>query len=166
MNKLTLRIILVALFIFSPAVISADQTTYDDASALSGVQKGKTIFDINLDSAAKLKLYLEVIGMTYSDLTRQGIQPEIVIAFRGPSVRLIQKKTTSFSEDDRKALESSAQLITDLQDKGIVVEACSIATQLFGIDNQTLLPGIKVVGNTFVSLTGYQAQGYALIPVM
>jgi intracellular sulfur oxidation DsrE/DsrF family protein len=45
------------------------------------------------------------------------------------------------------------------------MEACSVATRLFGVDNGTLLDGIKPVGNTFVSLTGYQAQGYANIPI-
>jgi hypothetical protein len=45
------------------------------------------------------------------------------------------------------------------------MEACSFATRLFGIDNGTLLEGIKPVGNTFVSLTGYHAQGYASIPL-
>jgi hypothetical protein len=34
-----------------------------------------------------------------------------------------------------------------------------------GVDNTTLLDGIEPVGNTFVSLTGYQAQGYANIPI-
>jgi hypothetical protein len=40
-----------------------------------------------------------------------------------------------------------------------------VATRLFSVDNATLLPGIEPVGNTFVSLIGYQAQGYATIPV-
>jgi len=45
------------------------------------------------------------------------------------------------------------------------MESCSVATRLFKVDNASLLDGIKPVGNTFVSLTGYQAQGYANIPI-
>ncbi len=29
----------------------------------------------------------------------------------------------------------------------------------------SLLPNVVHVGNTFVSLTGYQAKGYAIIPI-
>lgn len=45
------------------------------------------------------------------------------------------------------------------------MQACSVATRLFKADNASLLDGIKPVGNTFVSLTGYQAQADANIPV-
>jgi intracellular sulfur oxidation DsrE/DsrF family protein len=46
------------------------------------------------------------------------------------------------------------------------MEACSITTRLAGIDSETLLPGIDLVGNTFVSQIGYQAKGFAVIPIM
>jgi intracellular sulfur oxidation DsrE/DsrF family protein len=42
---------------------------------------------------------------------------------------------------------------------------CSIATKVFGIDNATLFPEMTVIGDGFVSLIGYQAQGYGLVPV-
>lgn len=41
----------------------------------------------------------------------------------------------------------------------------SFKLQEINNDNRSLLNGIKPVGNTFVSLTGYQAQGYANIPI-
>jgi hypothetical protein len=40
-----------------------------------------------------------------------------------------------------------------------------VATQVFGIDNNTLVPGLTLVGDGFISLIGYQAQGYHLVPV-
>lgn len=42
----------------------------------------------------------------------------------------------------------------------------SVATRLTGVDAETLLPGVEHVGNTFVSQIGYQAKGYAIIPIM
>ncbi len=136
---------------------------YNDSASLEGVNNPKTLFDVNLTTAKKLELYLTVIKKTYDDIKRQGHKPDMVIAFRGGSVRLINSETWSFSEEDQLSLEKSATVITELMQLGIKVEACSIATGLFKIDNTTLLPGIKVVGNTFVSLTGYQNKGYALV---
>ena len=48
---------------------------------------------------------------------------------------------------------------------GIHQEVCSIATKVFGIDNATLFSEMNLVGDGFVSLIGYQTQGYALVPV-
>lgn len=138
---------------------------FSDHAALQGVNVTKALFDINLSTAAKLELYLSVIEKTYDDLVRQGKKPDFVIAFRGASVRLINSETWSFSEEDQQSLAKSAKLIKKLQEMGVVVEACSIATSLFKVDNSTILPGINVVGNTFVSLIGYQTKGYSLIPI-
>ena len=144
---------------------SASATIYSDEKALQGVTKSRTLFDINLTEAPKLELYLSVIKQTQADLVRQGVTPEIVIAFRGASVRLITSETWVFSEEEQKSLERSAGLLAELANAGIRIEACAIATNLFKVDNSTLLPGIEVVGNTFVSLTGYQTKGYTLIPI-
>lgn len=143
----------------------ASATTYSDHNALEGMKSAKTLFDINLTEAKKLELYLNVIKQTHADLVRQGLTPKIVIAFRGASVRLVSTETWSFTEDDQQSLERSAKLLKELAALGIRLEACSIATNLFKVDNSTLLPGIEVVGNTFISLTGYQSKGYALIPI-
>ena len=155
--------LLVCLWFSQATLVYAKQ--YDDSMALDGVNNPKTLFDLNLTSAKKLELYLSVIKMTYDDISRQGHSPDIILAFRGGSVKLISTETWSFSEEDQVSLEKSAALIADLIKLGIKVEACSIATDLFKVENSTLLPGIKVVGNTFVSLTGYQNKGYALVPI-
>lgn len=150
---------------FFSIIHSAGAAIYGDQKALQGVTTSRTLFDINLTEAPKLELYLGVIKQTQADLVRQGVTPEIVIAFRGASVRLITSETWTFSVEEQESLERSAGLLAELAESGIRVEACAIATNLFKVDTNTLLPGIEVVGNTFVSLTGYQTKGYALIPI-
>ncbi len=159
-----IRTILFCLF-FMGLVNPALSAQTDDSDALQGVKDTKILFDINLSEAKKLELYLGVIKMTRGDLLRQGQHPDIVLAFRGASVRLVSSELWSFSEEDQQSLEKSALILKELKESGVRLEACSIATNLFKVDNNTILPGIKVVGNTFVSLTGYQAKGYSLVPI-
>lgn len=156
---------LLILFMGLITTNAAMSAPYSDTKALEGVTASKTLFDINISEAPKLELYLSVIKQTHEDLVRQGVTPEIVIAFRGASVRLVSTETWAFSEEEQKSLERSAQLLAQLAGNGIRLEACSIATNLFKVENSTLLPDIEVVGNTFVSLTGYQNKGFALIPI-
>ena len=137
----------------------------NDADALKGVAKGKVVFDINMAEPKKMTLYLMVIKQTVEDLIRQNVEPDVVLAFRGLSVRLISEDREAMELTDFDHLDKIAAQLAEMQKMGVRMEACSVATRLFNVDNETLLKGIKPVGNTFVSLTGYQAQGYANIPI-
>lgn len=136
-----------------------------DAKALQGVTQGRVVFDINISEPAKLPLYLMVIDETISDLERQGVKPEVILAFRGKAVTLISNDHERIDLTEVPDLEKAAAQLAALHKRGVRMDACSVATRLFGVEHTTLLPGIEPVGNTFVSLIGYQAQGYATIPI-
>jgi len=163
MIRMTSRLLLLLGIALLPFAALADQP--NDAAALEGVERGKAVFDINNASASSLNLYLAVIRETHDDLVRQGVEPDILLAFRGPAVTLVSTDRARFERTDFDALDQIADHIADLQMLGVRMEGCGVATRLFQIDNNTLLDGIKPVGNTFVSLIGYQARGYAVIPI-
>lgn len=166
MNRTTRSTIITFMSCFIIAIaISAKSETYNNDASIAGLESTRTIFDINIKDAGKLALYLQVIKMTYNDIVNAGLKPEMVIAFRGPSVRLINNKTELFEDEDQQSLNKAAIILEELARLGVRLEACAIAINLFKIDNETLLPGISVVGNTFVSLTGFQNKGYALVPI-
>ena len=156
-------LLLGVMMLVSTAVLAA--TAPDDSDALKGVKTGKVIFDVNMVDPKKMTLYLMVIRQTVDDLVRQGVKPDVILAFRGLSVRLISNDRENIELEEHIHLDKIAEQIADLKAQGVRMEACSVATKLFKVDNKSLLDGIKPVGNTFVSLTGYQAQGYANIPI-
>ena len=137
----------------------------NDRDALRGVTTGKVVFDINMKEPKKMTLYLAVIKQTVEDLKRQQVKPDVILAFRGLSVLLISKDREQMELTDFDHLDKVAAQLAELQQMDVRMEACSVATRLFKVDNASLLDGIKPVGNTFVSLTGYNAQGYASIPI-
>lgn len=145
--------------------LSLAAVKYDDRDALQDMQAVKALFDINVSKPAKLEFYLRVISQTHADLLRQGVAPEMVIAFRGASVRLISTENWSFTDEDQDLLLKSKKYLQELHGLGVKIEACALATGLFKVENSTILPEVKLVGNTFVSLIGYQHQGFALIPI-
>jgi intracellular sulfur oxidation DsrE/DsrF family protein len=156
--------VLLMLFLL-PALALA--TKPSDRHALEGVTSGKIAWDINMGSAEKLRLYLTVIDETYEDLKRQDVAPDMVLTFRGPSVRLITTERGEVPLDEEAHYDAIADQLKALMAKpNVRAEACSVATGLMGVNAETLLPGIEHVGNTFVSQIGYQARGYAIIPIM
>lgn len=163
--KSLFKALVLSLLVMSSSLYADDVKKPDDADALQGVTTGKAIFDINMESAKKMTLYLMVIKETVDDLKRQNVDPDIVLAFRGKSVSLISKDREEMELTDYEHLDKIEEQLKELRAAGVRIEACSVATRLFQIDNKDLLDGVKPVGNTFVSLIGYQAQGYANIPI-
>ncbi len=137
-----------------------------DADALNDIHVGKVVWDVTVGNPKKLLLMLNVIEETYDDLVRQNVKPDMVFAFHGPVMKLITTEAPELALDDEEAHEKVLELLTKFSKKpGIKMESCSIAARLLNIDNDTIISEVKPVGNTFVSLIGYQKQGYALIPI-
>lgn len=165
MKRMVVQLVLaVCLAMVAVPVIGVEKAPLDRV-ALQGVKVGKGLFDINLSDAQKLPLYLGVIKETYAGLKAQGVKPDFVVAFRGTAVKLVSSERANLSAEQKEALLEADALIKELAKAGVRFEACAVATRLFGVENENILPQVKVVGNTFISLIGYQSKGYALIPI-
>ncbi len=155
----------VVLAMLAIAVIPVTAAAVDDADALKDVTAGKAVFDVTIGDAGKLALYLSIIEETHEGLVRQGVKPDLVVAFRGPAIILVSKNREKVPGRQQAKYDEVALLIKDLKDLGVKLEACSVAARMKKVDTATIYPEIKVVGNTFISLTGYQGKGYAYIPI-
>lgn len=154
-----------ALLMHAPA--QADTTNiYHDKRAIAKMTQGKAVFLVDMADAKKQAFYMDIIAGTHQNLTRQGVKPEMVVVYIGPSVKFLTTKPSMELEiESGEAIRQMQATSKKLKDLGVHQEVCSIATQVFGIDNATLFPEMTVVGDGFVSLIGYQTQGYALVPV-
>ncbi|MEA3642220.1 MAG: DsrE family protein [Lamprobacter sp.] len=168
LSAITLGIALLGLASASSLALAAEETRTkpDDSRALASLETGKVAWDINIGNPQKLSLYLKVMDETYEDLKRQGVEPEMVFTFRGPSLPLISTEHTDVPLDQEPQYQAIAEQIKALQAKpNVHMEACSVAARLFKVAPSNLLPGIDFVGNTFVSQIGYQSKGFATIPI-
>ena len=155
-----------ALLFFASQLALASEAVVSDRAALADLKTGKGVFLIDIGDPKKLNFYLEVIQGTYKGMESQGVKPDFILVYIGPSVKYL---TSSPSEEVEKTagallldIESNVAKLVSL---GFKQEICAVATRVFGIDNSTLLPGLNLVGDGFISLIGYQAQGYHLVPV-
>ncbi len=153
------------LFALSLSALSVQADAPTDARALEGVEQGRVVFDLNNNDSEMLALYLMVIRETFEDLTDQGVEPDMILAFRGRAVTMVSEDRERFDLTEFDHLDAIEEHVAALKEKGVHMESCAVATRLFGVEHGELLPGIEPVRNTFVSLTGYQAQGYAVIPI-
>ncbi|BCO31948.1 hypothetical protein TspCOW1_20510 [Thiohalobacter sp. COW1] len=138
----------------------------NDSAALADLKVGQAVFLIDIADAKKMNFYLEVIQGTFKGMRDQGVTPDFVMVYIGPSVQYLSTSPSADVEARYGAvlmeMESNVEKLAAL---GVRQEVCAVATDAFGIDNKTLLPELDLVGDGFISLIGYQAQGYHLVPV-
>jgi len=134
----------------------------DDSDALKGIKTMKVVYDMNGVSEPKrmivmLKAILDANGRALA----AKVKPDLVIAFRGPALNLIQKPGPDATGEQKQI----GELLAELKKEGVKLEVCSFAANVMNLDPAGFLPEVKVVGNTFNSLGGYQAKGYGVISV-
>lgn len=148
------------------AAASPLSTPYNDAQALKGVSQGKGVFMISLDQPQKLALYLKVIGGTHDNFVNQGRAADLKVVFIGASVRhLTRSRAMEGDVASREVYAEIARQAERLKAKGVRLEVCAIATELFAVDNADLLAPLELINDGFVSAIGYQTQGYQLVPI-
>lgn len=156
--------ILVVLSLTTGMNAWAGQVT--DAAALKGVKQGKGVFLVSQDNPQKTALYLNIIKDTYDSMASQKVRPDFILVFVGPTVRfLTNKPDAELSANQQEALASIAASIKELKAKGVKMEVCQIAVNFFKVPKDSLFPELKLVNNGFISLIGYQAKGFGLVPV-
>ena len=164
-KRIFAAVILVAGGLFFTLPAQAEKTI-DDSAALNGVKETSSVFLIDFTNPQKTAFYLDIIRGTHEGLVRQGVKPDMVLVFIGETVKYL-----STSPDDLLAMEYEDQLASiaessrALKKLGVRLEVCAVATEVFGVDNDTILPGMDVVGDGFISLIGWQTQGHKLVPI-
>jgi intracellular sulfur oxidation DsrE/DsrF family protein len=141
MMKITAKTLFtVLLLLLASTTVQAGKIVINDAAALGDLKTGKGVFLVDIGDARKLNFYLEVIQGIYKGMKDQGVDPDFVLVFIGPSVKYLS--TLPSVETEQAAggvlmeIESNVEALATL---GVKQEVCAVATRVFGIDNKTLL---------------------------
>jgi intracellular sulfur oxidation DsrE/DsrF family protein len=125
----------------------------------------KTVIDFKTGNPRLALVYLNLIGDTFKNRDIQAVtaHPDFVVNFGGESVRLLAKDTKGYSPEENQTIGKIRHKVSELSKEGIRFEYCTYAATLLGVE-PAAVPGISIVDNGWVSLIGYQASGYSLIP--
>lgn len=166
MKRLSQTIFVTAFFTIC-LLFTMSQSVFSECSSMQGVKSVKAVFDFELGNPQSALMHLQVIQQTFKDkdMWIKNNAPDIVVIFIGPSVKLVSTNRSGFSPDDQKILDQIAKKISEMAKDGIKFEICLIAAKFLGVEPSSILPEVKPVNNGWVSLIGYEASGYSLVPV-
>ena len=111
-------------------------------------------------------IHLLAVFLILEGLVRQGVTPDMVLVFIGETVKYLTTEPEDLlAMEFGEQLESIATSSKELKKLGVRMELCAVATKVFDVDNDTVLPEMEVVGDGFISLIGWQTQGHKLVPI-
>lgn len=156
------RMLLLILCLWPSMVIGG---AVDDRDALGDLKAVKMICDVNVGDAELLLRRLELIDETYTQLVDAGVQPTIVVAFRGGASHFVTKGDKYVDPVHAMTKREIQGWIDQFRQNGFQLEQCAIAAKAWKVDPADLLPAVKLVRNGYISIVAYQTRGYALLPM-
>ena len=131
-------------------------------AAMEGASSADTAFDFRVADPEVAVSHLDLIHSMRDEpsMTIDGEPPEIVVVFIGPSVKLI---STDENATDAGSSAAIAEKISAMDADGVRFEVCMTAAHAHDVSAESILPEIEQVRNGWVSLVGYQQNGYAMI---
>jgi len=157
-----------AVVIVSLAILAFPTTSVaGEYSALEGVKGVDAVFDFSLGKAGVATLVIPAIMDVYQNKEVRSLHaaPRVVVVFHGMAVKLISSDRTGVDKKDLPAYEKVAEQLRQMKKDGVKLEVCAYALKVMGVDPATVMPEIDQVGNGFISVLGYQAQGYGVVAV-
>ncbi len=160
-----------SFFLFSCALLIFFTTTATamagEYRALEGVKQAKVVFDVSLGSPKISNLVFWAVKNVYEDANVRGLPqtPEIAVVFHGQAVKLLTSDQQGFTGAEKEEVAKFAGTLQQMKNDGVKLEVCLYAAKVLGVEPSTILPQVDGVGNGFISIAGYQQQGYSLIRI-
>ena len=128
-----------------------------DYKALEGVESVKTVFDVSQGSPKTANIVFWAVNNVNDDKN--------VRALAQPPQVAVSTDRSGFKESDNEELDKFADTIRQMKADGVKFEVCDYALKVMGVDPKTVMPEVDHVPNGFISIAGYQAQGYSVITI-
>ena len=136
---------------------------YDNA--LKGVKGIDVIYDVSMGDPALNNIVSWAVRDVYQNeaVTSLPEKPKVAVVFHGPVVKLLSSDRSGFDAKAIAEIDRFQATLREMKKEGVILEVCVYALKVLGVDPATVMPEIDQVDNGFISVAGYQAQGYAVV---
>ena len=166
-KNITYHYILSVLFAVLCLAFTTTPVIAGEYAALKNVNGVNTVFDVTQGSPKVANIVFWAVRDVYQNKSVSALPnpPRTVVVFHGPAVKLISTDRKWFKPEEVAEVDKLADTIRQMKKEGVTFEICDYAAKVMEVDPATIMPEIDHVGNGFVSVAGYQAQGYSAIRI-
>ncbi len=156
--KLKISVVSITILVTLTIMISQSfAKEYKNTSALSGLKEVGVIFDVTVAKPERLLLRLQLIEETVEGIEKEEVKVKAVVLFRGGASMYMTKSTQL---PIKKQIQDQVRKLSRL---GYTLEQCAIALRIMGVDPETIIPELTIVGNVYTSIIGYESKNYSLV---
>jgi len=136
-------------------------------SALKGVNNYDAVFEVTQASPKVANIVFWAVKNAYevAEVKKLSKAAKTVVVFHGPAVKLLSSNKAPFNGEEWAEVEKFQATLRQMKKDGVKLEVCLYAAKVMEVDKATIIPEIDQVGNGFVSVIGYQMQGYAVVRI-
>lgn len=166
-KSVSLNFSAILLATFFMACISNLAIAEEGYNALNGVKQVNAVFDVTVGDPNRANVVFWAVRDVYANENVRALPepPQVAVVFHGPAVNLLSSDRSEFDESEMAAVDEFKDMVRQMKKDGVTLEVCLYAAKVLGIDPDTIMPEVDQVGNGFVSVAGYQSQGYSLITI-
>lgn len=156
-----------AIFSFGMLVSVAPASAGDYTDALKDVTQIRAVFDFTEKSAEVADIFIWPIQDVYKGeaVTSLPDPPMVAVVFHGPAVKLLSTDPSNYEDQDAAEVKRFQDALAQMKEDGVKLEVCSYSLKVRNVDPDTIIAAVDKVPNGFVSLLGYQMQGYESIRI-
>ena len=153
-------------FIILFSLINISKVYSQEFKVLEGLESINAVVDFRKDNPQEVATYLNLIHQTYMGVKMNiNENTDFVIVFTGSVVKLLSTNKDGFPSEEHEIIDNIADIIAVMAKDGIKLEICQYATKASGIESDSILPEIEQILNGWLSVIGYQAKHYSLLPI-
>jgi intracellular sulfur oxidation DsrE/DsrF family protein len=132
---------------------------------IAQAQDYKAVFDCSSGDARFILGRMNLIEITMLMIEKRGDKAHFALTLHGGCVPMISKEYGEVVYDeDQPYIQKAQETITRLSKrKGFEIVACAMSLENNGLEQEDVLPFVRISPNSFIDTIGYQNDGYALM---
>lgn len=160
---------LISLFVALACVLLLASTAFAGGydNAFKGVNRYDAVFEVTQGNPKVANLIFWAVKNAYEAKEVKALPnaTNTAVVFHGPAVKLLSSDQRLFNGQEWAEVKKFQQTLREMKQDGVKLEICLYAAKVMDVDEATVMPEIDRVGNGFVSVVGYQMQGYAVVRI-
>ncbi|MDF1880200.1 DsrE family protein [Sulfurimonas sp. MAG313] len=130
-----------------------------------GADEYKAIFDCSSKDSAFIASRMSLIERTITMIEKRGDTVKFALTIHGGCTKMTTANLNEILEDAQmQAIQRAKESITRLSKKqGVEIVVCAMSLNAATIDEDDILPFIRISENSFIDTIHYQNKGYALM---
>lgn len=125
----------------------------------------KAVFDCSSKNAGYIASRMFLLERTMDMIEKNGDSVKFAITIHGSCSPIVSKNIDEVVRDDSRlaVFEKAQRQLKKLAEKKVDIIVCAMSLNANTIDEEDVLPFVKISPNSFIDTIGYQNDGYALM---